>query len=58
MWYKYRIYEFHNMSRRVTIMIEADLDKKIRAFQAKKLQKANASYSYSKAVNDILKKCI
>ncbi|MFQ5781522.1 MAG: hypothetical protein ACE5GR_00535 [Nitrosopumilus sp.] len=46
------------MARRVTIMIEPDLDKKIRIFQAKKLQKENTSYSYSKAVNDILKKCI
>ena len=44
------------MTRRVTIMIDPELDKKIRAFQAKKMQKQNESYSYSRAVNDILKK--
>ena len=54
----YRIDEFHNMSRRVTIMLESDLDKKIRAWQAKKIQKSNTSYSFSKAVNDVLRKCI
>ena len=46
------------MSKRVTIMIDDELDKKIRIFQAKKIQKDNASYSYSKAVNDILRKGI
>ena len=46
------------MTRRVTIMIEDDLDKKIRLIQAKKMQKQNAAYSYSRAVNDIIKKCI
>ncbi len=35
-WYKYKIYEFLNMTRRVTIMVEAELDKKISAYQAKK----------------------
>ncbi|MCA9828582.1 MAG: hypothetical protein KC444_09410 [Nitrosopumilus sp.] len=46
------------MSRRVTIMIDDDLDKKIRIHQAKMLQKENASFSYSKALNEILRKCI
>ncbi|MCV0392156.1 MAG: hypothetical protein K5790_02550 [Nitrosopumilus sp.] len=46
------------MTRRVTIMIEDELDKKIRLFQAKKMQKQNSTYSYSRAVNDIIKKCI
>ena len=39
-------------------MIEEDLDKKIRAYQAKKMQKQNATYSYSKAVNDIIRECL
>ena len=52
------IYEILNMSKRITIMIKDDLDKRIRLYQAKKMQKENATYSYSKAVNDILKKCI
>ena len=46
------------MSRRVTIMMEDELDKKVRAFQAKKMQKENLTYSYSKAVNDIVRKNI
>ena len=46
------------MSKRVTIMIDDELDKKIRAYQVKKIQKDNTSYSYSKAVNDILRKGI
>jgi len=45
-------------SRRVTIMIDADLDKKVRAKQAKEIQQSEASYSYSKAVNDLLKKAL
>ena len=47
-----------HMGRRVTIMIEDSLDKKIRQFQAKVMQKENSTYSYSKAVNDLLKKSI
>ena len=46
------------MVRRATIMIEEDLDKKIRAYQAKKMQKQNSTYSYSKAVNDIIRECL
>jgi len=46
------------MSRRVTIMIDDDLDKKIRMYQAKMLQKENSSFSYSKALNEILRKYI
>lgn len=46
------------MSRRVTIMIEGDLDKKIRLYQSKKIQKENSAYSYSRAVNDIIRKNI
>jgi hypothetical protein len=46
------------MSRRVTIMMEDELDKKVRAYQAKKMQKENSTYSYSKAVNDIVRKNI
>jgi len=46
------------MGRRVTIMIEDNLDKKIRQYQAKVIQKENSTYSYSKAVNDLLQKAI
>ena len=46
------------MGRRVTIMIEDSLDKKIRQFQSKTMQKENSTYSYSKAVNDLLRKAL
>ena len=46
------------MAKRVTIMIDEELDKKIRGHQAKKIQKENISYNYSKAINDILRKAI
>ena len=46
------------MSRRVTIVIQEDLDKKIRNYQSKIIQKKNSTYSYSKAVNDLLRKAI
>ena len=44
------------MSKRVTIMIDDDLDKKIRLRQAKMIQQEQASYSYSKTLNEILRK--
>ncbi|MGY5149104.1 MAG: hypothetical protein ACW9W3_03490 [Candidatus Nitrosopumilus sp. bin_68KS] len=44
------------MSKRVTIMISDNIDKKIRSIQAKKIKEQAPSYSYSKAVNDILEK--
>lgn len=44
------------MSIRVTIMIEAVLDKKIRVLQAKRIQKTASSVSYSRVINELLKK--
>ena len=46
------------MKKRVTVMIDDKLDKKIRLLQAKKIQEENSSYSYSQAVNDIIRKAI
>ena len=46
------------MSRRVTVMIENNIDKKIRNYQSKIIQKKNSTYSYSRAVNDLLRKVI
>jgi len=43
------------MTRRTTIMIDDDLDKKIRLLQAKMIQKENKSISYSFVVNLLLK---
>jgi len=42
------------MSRRVTIMIDGDLNKKIRSLQAKMILKENKSVSYSHVVNLLL----
>ena len=46
------------MSKRVTIMIDEDLDKKIRLRQAKMIQQEQASYSYSKTMNEVLRKSL
>jgi len=46
------------MGRRVTVMIEDSLDKKVRQFQAKMIQKENSTYSFSKAVNDLIRKTL
>jgi hypothetical protein len=44
------------MSKRVTIMIDEDLDKKLRLAQAKKIQQTESSYSYSRVMNDCIRK--
>ncbi len=45
----------YNMRRRVTFMIHDDLDRKVRQHQAKVMLSSNKTYSYSDAINDILK---
>ena len=54
------MYIFYNcdMGKRVTIVIDADLDKKIRLRQAKMIQQQQASVSYSKVINELLKKAL
>jgi len=44
--------------KRVTIMMGNDLDKKLRMLQAKRIQKEQKSISYSKVINDILRKSL
>ncbi len=46
------------MSKKVTIVIDDDLDKKLRQRQAKMIQQNNQSYSYSKTINGILRKTL
>jgi len=46
------------MSKRVTIMIDDDLDKKIRLKQAKIIQQEQVGCSYSKVLNSALRKVI
>ena len=43
------------MSKRVTIMIDDDLDKKLRLRQAKMIRQEQSSYSYSKVLNESLR---
>ena len=46
------------MPKRVTIVIEDDIDKKLRQRQAKMIQQTSQSYSYSKTINDVLRKVL
>lgn len=43
------------MSKRVTIMIDDNIDKKMRKAQVKMIEK-NGSYSYSRVINDHIRK--
>lgn len=42
------------MSKRITIMIHDDVQKKVRNIQAKKIQKENRSVSISEVINELL----
>ena len=44
------------MGKRVTIMIDEDLDKKIRMLQAKTIQQTSSTTSYSSVINELIKK--
>ena len=46
------------MSKRVTIMIDEALDKKIRMRQAKLILQEQSSYSYSRVLNETLRKSL
>jgi len=46
------------MSRRVTICIDEDLDKKLRMRQAKQIKEEQSSVSYSKVLNESLRKSL
>ncbi len=46
------------MSRRVTIVIDDDLNKKLRLLQAKMIQQEKSSFSYSKVLNETLRKSL
>jgi len=46
------------MAKRITIMIEEDLDKKLRLIQAKQIQNTTSSISYSRVINETIRKQI
>jgi len=43
------------MGKRVTIMLDIDLDKKIRQLQAKMIQNTSSSVSFSMILNQVLR---
>jgi len=54
--FKLQYIEYKIMAKRVTIMINDDLDKKLRSLQAKRIQSENSSVSYSRVLNDCVRK--
>lgn len=44
------------MSKRITIMIDEEIDKKLRMIQAKEISKTSSSKSYSGVLNEVLRK--
>jgi len=44
------------MAKRVTIMMDDDLDKKLRSIQAKAIQSTTSSVSFSKVINETIRK--
>lgn len=47
-----------NKSNRVTIMIDKEIDKKLRMKQAKMIQLTTANVSYSRVLNEVLRKAL
>ncbi len=45
-------------AKRITIMVDDDLDKKLRTRQAKLIQQRQSSVSYSRVINDIIRKAL
>ena len=45
-------------AKRITIMVDDDLDKKLRLRQAKLIQQSQSSVSYSRVINDVVRKCL
>jgi len=46
------------MAKRITIVLDDDIDKKLRLLQAKAIQNTNSSVSFSKIMNEVLAKGI
>ena len=43
------------MAKRITIMLDEDLDKKLRSLQAKAIQNTTSSVSFSSVLNETLR---
>jgi len=46
------------MSKRITVLIDDDLDKKLRLLQAKEITKSVKSVSFSRILNNVLRKSL
>jgi len=46
------------MSRRVTIVLDIDLLKKLRIIQSKKISKSTENFSFSRVINEELRKAL
>ncbi len=46
------------MAKRITVVLDDDLDKKLRLRQAKIIQQEQASCSFSRVLNDTLRKVL
>ena len=46
------------MAKRITIMIDDDLDKKLRLRQAKLISQEQTSYSFSRVINEVIRKSL
>ena len=46
------------MAKRITVMLDDDNIKKLRALQAKKIKESTKSVSFSRVLNDVLRKGI
>ena len=42
-------------AKRITVLMDDDLDKKLRLMQARQISKTNSSVSYSKVINQTLR---
>lgn len=47
-----------NRAKRITIMIDDDLDKKLRLKQAKLIQSDQLTHSYSSVINEVIRKSL
>ena len=43
------------MAKRITIMLDDDMDKKVRTRQAELIKKTQSSVSFSSVINDVLR---
>lgn len=44
------------MSKRITVMIDDDIERKVRLIQSRRIDKENSAISFSRTLNDELKK--